>query len=99
MINLDGRLAIRPGARAAFLMAVSAVIPPSRRDKGCIHYSCYEDLAQPNSFLFYEEWESEADLDRHLAAPHTQAFFAVAAASWVEPAVVTVHTIAESHRK
>jgi quinol monooxygenase YgiN len=99
MINLDGRVSIAPQAREAFLQAVASVIPASRRDAGCLHYSCYEDLAAPNSFLFYEEWVDEAALDRHLAQPHTQAFFAVAAASWVKPAVVTVHTIVESHQK
>jgi quinol monooxygenase YgiN len=99
MINLDGRVTIRPSAREAFLKAVAAVIPASRQDAGCLHYSCYEDLAAPNSFLFYEEWVDEIALDRHLAQPHTQAFFATAMASWVQPAVVTVHTITESHQK
>ena len=99
MINLSGRMVVRPEAREAFIAGVKAVTPPSLRDPGCRTYSCYEDVNEPNSFLFYEEWDSEAELDAHLAAPHTQAFIKVVGASVAKPATITVHTILESHTK
>ena len=36
------------------------------RSPGHLHQS-NED---PDLFMFYENWESDADLDAHLAAPH-----------------------------
>ncbi len=36
----------------------------------------HEAVNEPGVFYFYENWESEADLDAHLAAPHLVEFAA-----------------------
>ena len=50
-----------------------SVVDTTLREEGCISYQINRDMANPRRFVFTEEWESRADLDRHLAAPHLKA--------------------------
>jgi quinol monooxygenase YgiN len=50
------------------------LVPVTREETGCLNYDLHRDRADPSVFVFHETWESEADLDRHLQAPHIQAF-------------------------
>ncbi len=40
---------------------------PSQKETGCLKYNVFEDKHYTGSFFTYEEWESEAALDTHLA--------------------------------
>ena len=53
---------------------------------GSLGYSCYEDIAERNVFIFYEEWRAKEDIDAHLAQPYTQALLAAARAMGHGPA-------------
>jgi len=53
-------------ARAALL----ALIEPTRKEQGCVQYDLHVLNDQPGRFLFYENWSSRADLDRHAASAH-----------------------------
>lgn len=45
-----------------------AALPgPSRKEAGCLKYELFEDKYYKGSFFTYEEWESEAALEAHLA--------------------------------
>lgn len=50
--------------------AMRAQIAASRAEKGCIEYTYGIDVVEPNKFRVLEYWESRADLDVHLQAPH-----------------------------
>ena len=41
---------------------------------GCLEYFWSEDLETPNTFRFFECWESQELLDAHLARPHELTF-------------------------
>ena len=56
------------------LASLAEVTEASRRDAGCLEYFWAEDLEAPNTFRFFECWESQELLDAHLAAPHEVAF-------------------------
>jgi quinol monooxygenase YgiN len=56
--------------------ALEALVEPTSREKGYINYDLHQSVSDPDMFFFYENWESEADLDAHLAAPHLTAFAA-----------------------
>ncbi len=56
-----------------------ALLTPTRAEKPCILYDMHESADTPGTFLFYEIWESHADLEAHLATPHLQRFFGLAA--------------------
>ena len=61
-----------PGKREAFRAALESLVEPTRQEKGCVNYDLYQSIQDPDLFFFYENWESEEDLDAHLAAPHMQ---------------------------
>ena len=43
------------------------VVAPSQQEQGCIRYELWQDNEDPTIFAMVEEWESNEDLDAHLA--------------------------------
>jgi quinol monooxygenase YgiN len=74
MIIIAGSLSFDPSDRADVLASLSEVTEASRGDAGCMEYFWSEDLESPNTFRFFEVWESQERLDAHLAQPHEAAF-------------------------
>jgi quinol monooxygenase YgiN len=74
MIIVAGSMSFDAADRADVLASLAEVTVLSRRDPGCVEYWWAEDLEQPNTFSFYECWESKDRLDAHLAQPHEAAF-------------------------
>ena len=46
-----------------------SLVLPTREEEGCERYELYQEDGDPASFMFYEVWRSQQDLDRHLATP------------------------------
>ncbi|NHQ60144.1 antibiotic biosynthesis monooxygenase [Chlorobium sp. BLA1] len=46
----------------------------AREEEGCIQYSCHEDKSDPAVFIFYEIWESQALLEKHMATEGFKAY-------------------------
>ena len=74
MIIIAGSLSFDPADRDDVLASLAEVTEASRRDAGCLEYFWGEDLEAPNTFRFFECWESQELLDAHLAQPHEVAF-------------------------
>ncbi|HWQ78988.1 MAG TPA: putative quinol monooxygenase [Anaerovoracaceae bacterium] len=47
----------------------------NKNDEGCIHYALYQDVNNPQTLTFIEEWESKEALKKHMDAPHFQEVF------------------------
>jgi len=45
------------------------MLVPTRGEQGCKSYELYESDST-GRFYFDETWESEAELDKHIATPH-----------------------------
>ena len=45
------------------------MLDPTRAEPGCRLYELYQSDSKER-FYFYETWESQAALDRHVAMPH-----------------------------
>ncbi|MYD29643.1 MAG: antibiotic biosynthesis monooxygenase [Dehalococcoidia bacterium] len=43
------------------------VVAPSQQEQGCIRYELWQDNEDPTIFAMVEEWESDEDLNAHLA--------------------------------
>ena len=69
MVIIVGSLSFDSAHRAEVLAALADVTEASRNDAGCVEYSWAEDLEASNTFRFFECWESQEQLDAHLAAP------------------------------
>jgi len=46
------------------------LIAPTRAEEGCLEYRLHQDQADPAVFIFYENWQSEACLARHMESDH-----------------------------
>lgn len=46
------------------------LIDKTRAEKGCINYDLHQDNSNPAHFVFHENWESEALLEKHLESQH-----------------------------
>jgi quinol monooxygenase YgiN len=74
MLIIAGSMTFAAADREVVLAGLAEVTAASRRDTGCVEYWWAEDLDEPNTFRFYECWESKEMLDAHLAQPHETAF-------------------------
>jgi quinol monooxygenase YgiN len=46
------------------------LIAPTRKENGCIEYKLHQDNVDPAIFVFYETWESQPCLERHMNSAH-----------------------------
>ena len=42
----------------------------TQKEKGCIEYRLFIKKDDPERFVFIEEWETQTDLDNHIASEH-----------------------------
>ncbi len=49
---------------------LTAMVKPSKAEKGVIFYEIFQYKDNPRKFMAYESWESEEALDGHKASPH-----------------------------
>ncbi|KPK30468.1 MAG: hypothetical protein AMK69_03075 [Nitrospira bacterium SG8_3] len=52
--------------RKEFLQTLHLLLGGIRGEQGCIKYNVYQDVENQKVFILIEEWETQADLDRHL---------------------------------
>lgn len=76
MIVIAGTVSVRPDRREDAIRAALRVAEATRRETGCISYRFWNDLADPNLFLVFEEWESDEALARHFQTEHLRSFSA-----------------------
>ena len=74
MFVIAGSLSFSPDDRDDVLASLSEITTLSRKDAGCVEYWWAEDVDEPNTFRFFECWESEEHFDTHISAPHEKAF-------------------------
>lgn len=74
MIVIAGQVAVRPDRREDAARVAREMAAATQREAGCVAYRFSADLADPNTFLLFEEWESEEALGRHFKTPHMAEF-------------------------
>lgn len=67
MVIVAGVFTVDPEQREAFLAGRKALMEHSRAEQGCIEYTFSADPLEPNRVGLFERWESQEDLDLHLA--------------------------------
>jgi quinol monooxygenase YgiN len=60
----------KSGSEQAVEAALKALTAASRGDKGCVSYELFASASVPATFVTIEEWESQEDIDAHMASPH-----------------------------
>lgn len=54
--------------------ALVKLVEPTSKEDGFVNYDLHESTTEPGTFYLYENWDSEAQLDAHLTAPHLVEF-------------------------
>jgi quinol monooxygenase YgiN len=73
-ISVMARVRARRGMETEVRRACLALVEPSRAEKGCINYDLHQSADDSSLFMFYENWESREDLERHLETAHALEF-------------------------
>jgi quinol monooxygenase YgiN len=68
-IRVIARALARAGKENQLRNALVAMLTPTRVEPGCKPYQLYESNTR-GLFYFYEEWESQAGLNRHTETLH-----------------------------
>lgn len=71
-ITVIARSKARPGMEDRLTDAAAGLVAPTRDEEGCINYDLHRSSEDPSEILFYENWNSQEDLDRHLGQPHVK---------------------------
>ena len=74
-VTIIGTVTARPEMRAELALLLADQVGPTRAEPGCLNYDFHVAAADPCCFVFYENWQSQADLDAHLRMPHLAPLF------------------------
>jgi quinol monooxygenase YgiN len=63
-------LRAKPGQELLLEAEVRALIPPTRREEGCITYDLHRAIEPPDGFLLHEVWATRDHHRSHLKTAH-----------------------------
>ena len=61
---------VKPGMREEVMKIAGPSIEASRKEKGNIQYAHYPSMENEQDMFVFEVWESKADVEAHIQAPH-----------------------------
>ena len=68
------RLFIKNESIESFKKQAAVIIQKTRKEKGCLFYSLFQDVSSPGEFLFYEEYARQDALDIHSNSEYLKTF-------------------------
>ena len=74
LLTVIARMHAKAGKEQELRDALVALVEPTSKEKGYVNYDLHQGVEDPRWFFFYENWDSAADLDAHLQAPHLVEF-------------------------
>jgi quinol monooxygenase YgiN len=63
-------LRAKPGQESLLEAELRALIPPTRREEGCLTYDLHRAVEPPDGFLLHEVWATRDHHRQHLRTPH-----------------------------
>lgn len=87
IVSVVAKLTIKADAVEAVKSELLKLIKPTREEEGCLEYRLHQDNADPRVFIFYENWQSMACLERHITTPHYKSYVAAVAAAVIDKVV------------
>ena len=74
MIVVQGTIPVKPELRNDALQAAQEMMEASQAEPGCITYEFFVGLANPNTLMLFQEWDSVDALQDHYKSSHTEVF-------------------------
>lgn len=69
-LTLVVTLRAKEGQHLLLEAELRALVAPTRKEEGCLHYDLHRGADQPGTFLFHEVWESREHHAAHTRTPH-----------------------------
>lgn len=66
MVGLELIVRVQPYRRVEFLQAVRMVTDPAHRNSSCVCQILFEDVGEPNRFLWMERWSGSDHLNEYM---------------------------------
>jgi len=73
-ITVVAKVVAKKVAVGAVKTELLKLIVPTRKESGCIEYRLHQDNQDPAVFIFYENWEDAASLEKHINTDHYKAY-------------------------
>jgi autoinducer 2-degrading protein len=71
---INARINIKPEAIDQFISLAKTMVENSNSEKGCLIYKLYQEVGNPQSFIFYEVYENQDAVDNHNSSGHFKIF-------------------------
>ena len=88
-VTVIAHIKVISGMEETFKQEFQSIVSLTRKEAGCINYDLHQAADNPSLFLLYENWESQAALDKHLAMPYIQSLGEKGVGILAEPPNVT----------
>jgi quinol monooxygenase YgiN len=104
-ITVFARIKVKEAEAANGRKMLLNLVPLTRQEPGCINYDMHVSVGtdpenytkeQSNYFMFYENWRSRQDWDRHMNMPYLQEWSKWCDQNCAEPPEVTIWEMIES---
>ena len=87
-------LQVKPEHRQTFLDLANTVVEQTNEtEEGAVSYNFYESQDTPNSFFFFEDWQSQTAFEEHLEKTYTKSLTDKYPEILAEPADVRIYDI------
>ena len=73
-LTIVAQLKAKPGKEKELQQVLQALVEPTRHEEGIINYDMHVSNEDPGLFVFYENWRTKDEWDRHMKSPHLAAF-------------------------
>ncbi len=80
----------KEGMEETIRQELLSLVNPTRSEAGCINYDLHQAADEKSQFMFFENWKSMEDLERHRETPHLKAFRQKAGSLLAKPIEVTL---------
>lgn len=69
------RIVAKPGHADQLRSALTQLQAATRKEPGCIEFTFFQAITDPDAFLLLEHFVDQAALDLHMSLDHARAFF------------------------
>ncbi len=73
-ITLLALVKAKEGMEETVRQELLSLVNPTRSEPGCISYDLHQATNDKSQFMFFENWKSMEDLEKHREAPHMKVF-------------------------
>jgi len=72
VLTCVAKIKAKPESENLVKSELMKLIEPTRNEDGCLTYDMHVEINDSSIFVFYENWETEAHLDRHIESKHVR---------------------------